>query len=96
MPRYEWTGDPNILGALDPGVQVSRGSNYTLTPEPIRPELKNVPSRHHWTWIATTESPLTWLAMAPAATKVSLKNGRAELDSVNCTLTYDGLENAKG
>ena len=25
MPRYEWTGGPNILGALDPGVQVSRG-----------------------------------------------------------------------
>ena len=25
MPRYEWTGDPNILGPLDPGVQVSRG-----------------------------------------------------------------------
>ena len=32
MPRYEWTGGPNILGALDPGVQVSGGSNYTPTP----------------------------------------------------------------
>ena len=31
MPRYEWTGGPNILGALDLGVQVSRGSNYTPT-----------------------------------------------------------------
>ena len=25
MPRYEWTGGPNILGALNPGVQVSGG-----------------------------------------------------------------------
>ena len=32
MPRYKWTGGPNILGALDPGVQVSGGSNYTPTP----------------------------------------------------------------
>ena len=31
MPRYEWTGGPNILGALDPGGQVSGGSNYTPT-----------------------------------------------------------------
>ena len=32
IPCYEWTGGPNILGALDPGVQVSGGSNYTPTP----------------------------------------------------------------
>ena len=31
MPRYEWAGGPNILGALDPGVQVSGGSNYWST-----------------------------------------------------------------
>ena len=34
MPRYEWIWGPNtcILGALDLGVQVSGGSNYTPTP----------------------------------------------------------------
>ena len=30
MPRYEWTGGPNILGALDPGVQVSAGGPTIL------------------------------------------------------------------
>ena len=44
MPRYEWTGGPNILGALDPGVQVSGGSNYIPTPgqpaQATRPNLR--------------------------------------------------------
>ena len=62
-------------------------------------QAKRFIPRHHWTWGDTTDSPLTWLGMTPAATKVScLKNktkrqGRIRL---NCTTYNGGLENARG
>ena len=34
MPRYEWTGGPNILGALDPGVQLYSDTGRSQTPSP--------------------------------------------------------------
>ena len=36
MPRYEWTGGPNILGALDPRVQVSGGGGRGGDPTILR------------------------------------------------------------
>ena len=61
----------------------------------IRPELKHFISRHGWTWGDTTDSPLTLLVMATAATEVScFKKKQQGRNRLNCT--YGGLENAKG
>jgi hypothetical protein len=51
-------------------------------------------SRHHWTWDITTDSPLTRLAMAPAATKVSYF--KRTVDRSVHLHYYSGLVNAKG
>ena len=46
-------------------------------------------SRHRWTWDVTTDSPLTRLAMAQAATKASCFRMMAGQNYIEeCTLTW--------
>ena len=62
-------------------------------PEAIRPELKCFISRHRWTWGDTTDSPLTRLGMAQAASNELLKNNsREKLDwTVLLTMAACGM-----